>query len=60
VHTIALEVAATDLPVIIEVVDTQSHIDRVLPKLEVLMEGGVIMQERAHVIRYRQSEDASA
>lgn len=59
-HTIALEVTATDLPVIIEVVDAQSHIDRVLPKLEVLMEGGVIMQERAHVIRYRQSQGGPA
>lgn len=59
-HTIALEVAATDLPVVIEVVDTQAHIDRVLPKIEVLMEGGVIMQERARVIRYRQSQGASA
>ena len=36
----------------IEVVDTPQHIDRVLPKLEALMEGGVIMLERAHVIRY--------
>ena len=51
-HTIAIEVAAVGLPVVIEVVDTQEHIDRVLPKIEVLMEGGVIMLERARVIRY--------
>jgi len=56
VHTVAIEVAAVGLPVVIEVVDTQEHIDRVLPKLETLMEGGVIMLERAHVIRYAKSQ----
>jgi uncharacterized protein len=60
VHTVALEVSATDLPLVIEVVDTQQHIDRVLPKLEALMDGGVIMLERAHVIRYARSEPASS
>lgn len=34
IHTTTLEVASTDLPVVIEVVDTQEHIDRVLPKVE--------------------------
>jgi PII-like signaling protein len=59
-HTIAIEVASFDLPVIIEVVDTQEHVDRVLPKLVPLMERGVIMLERAHVIRYAKSEPASS
>ncbi|MGH7391777.1 MAG: DUF190 domain-containing protein [Candidatus Rokuibacteriota bacterium] len=58
VHTINLEVASFGLPVVIEVIDTQEHVDRVLPKLEALMEGGVIMMERAHVIRYARSEPA--
>lgn len=40
IHTIDLEVASIGLPVIIEVVDTQDHIDRVLPKLEAVIEGG--------------------
>lgn len=52
VHTIDIEVAAVGLPLVIEVVDTQGHLDRVLPKIEALMERGVIMLERAHVIRY--------
>ncbi len=52
IHTVDLEVTAVGLPVVIEVVDTPERIDRVLPKLEALMEGGVIMRERAHVIRY--------
>ena len=60
IHTVNIEVAAFGLPLVIEVVDTQEHINRVLPKLEALMEGGVIMLERAHVIRYAKSESASS
>ncbi len=56
IHTFALEVSAEGLPVILEVVDTQAHIDRVLPKLDALMAGGVIMLERAQVIRYAKSQ----
>jgi len=52
VHTVMLEVAAQGLPLVLEVVDTPEHIDRVLPMLEALMTGGLIMTERAHVIRY--------
>jgi PII-like signaling protein len=59
VHTVAIEVAAQGLPVVLEVVDTQEHIDRVLPKLDALMAGGVIMMERAQVIRYAQAPPAS-
>lgn len=55
IHTIDIEVASIGLPVIIEVVDTQDHIDRVLPKVEALMQGGAIMLERAKVIRYSKS-----
>jgi PII-like signaling protein len=56
VHTIDIEVAAQGLPIVIETVDTVEQIDRVRPKLEALMEGGVMMTERAHVIRYTAEE----
>jgi len=42
----------------VEVVDTPARIDRVPPKLEALMAGGVIMTERARVIRYAKSPAA--
>ena len=52
-HTTAIEVAAEGLPVVVEAVDTQERIDRVLPKIEALMGGaGVVTLERAQVIRY--------
>ena len=60
VHTSVIEAVSTDLPLVIEVVDTQEHLDRVLPQLAPLMEGGIIMLERAQVIRYAKSEPPSA
>jgi len=59
IHTMNIEVAAFGLPLIIEVVDTEEHINRVLPKIEALMKGGVITTERAHVIRYASRPSAS-
>ena len=58
IHTVMLEVAARALPVVLEVVDTPSRIDRILPKLDALMAGGIIMTERARVIRYAQTPPA--
>ena len=55
IHTTSIEVMAEGLPIVIEAVDSAEHIERVLPKIEALLLGGVIMLERAHVIRYGQS-----
>jgi PII-like signaling protein len=55
IHTANIEVMAEGLPIVIEVVDTPEHVERVLPKVEALMAGGVIMIERARVIRYAKS-----
>ena len=55
IHTSVIEAVSVDLPVVIEVVDTEEHVDRLLPRLAPLMEGGVIMLERARVIRYAAS-----
>jgi len=60
IHTMDIEVASVGLPIVIEVIDTQAHIDRVLPKVEALMKGGVIMLERAKVIRYTKGNQASS
>jgi PII-like signaling protein len=51
-HAIGVEVAAHGLPVVLEVVDSAERIEQVLPKLEALMVGGIIMLERARVLRY--------
>jgi uncharacterized protein len=60
IHTTMIEVAALGLPIVLEIVDTEEHIASVLPKLEALMVGGIIMTERAHVIRYADGGRSSA
>jgi PII-like signaling protein len=52
VHTVAIEVAAVGLPIVLEVVDTEARIEAVLPKLDDLLAGGVVTVERVRVIRY--------
>ncbi len=42
-----------DLPIIIELVDTEERIQSVLPDLDEMIGGGLITLERAHVILYR-------
>ena len=54
IHTAMIEVAAQGLPIVLEVVDAQERIDRVLPKVDALMSGGVVTVERVRVIRYAQ------
>lgn len=60
IHTANIEVMAEGLPIVIEAVDTPEHVERVLPKVEALMAGGVIMIERARVIRYAKSSEPDA
>lgn len=42
-----------DMPVVIEIVDTEANIDRVLPALDEMVGEGMIMKQRVHVVAYR-------
>ncbi len=57
IHTARLFDISTDLPVIIEIVDTEDKISSFIKSVEVLFEesqsGGLITVEKAEVIRYR-------
>jgi len=53
VHTDKVLRLSLDLPLIIEVVETEETIKQVLPDLEEMMGGGLITLERANVILYR-------
>ncbi|HEU0276142.1 MAG TPA: DUF190 domain-containing protein [Candidatus Udaeobacter sp.] len=52
-HTAKILRLSTDLPVVIEIVDTEEKIDAFLPVLEEMMGGGLVTLERAKVIHYR-------
>jgi PII-like signaling protein len=44
-----------DLPVLIEIVDTDEHIERLLPITEEIVGDGLVTVERVRVITYRAS-----
>jgi len=44
---------SADLPMVIEIVDTEEKIDAFLPHLEQMMSGGLVTLERVQVIHYR-------
>jgi len=54
-HTGKVLRLSSDLPVIIEVVDEEENLERILPSLEPMIGGGLITMERAAVILYRSS-----
>ncbi len=51
-HTDKLLRLSSDLPIVIEVVESQEKIDAVMPRIDELMTGGMITLEKATVIRY--------
>jgi len=51
-HTQKLLELSADLPMVIEVVETQERIDAVMPKVDAMMESGLITLEKVTVIRY--------
>jgi PII-like signaling protein len=52
-HTARILRLSEDLPLVIEVVDTKEHIERVLPVLDTMVEDGLVTLERVQVITYR-------
>ena len=54
-HTGNLLRLSGDLPMVIEAVDTQECIDKVLPKIDELLEEGLVTLEKVRVLRYAPS-----
>ncbi len=52
IHTINLLDLSADLPVVLEIVDTQEQIDRLMPILDEMLQGGLVTVEKVRVIRY--------
>ena len=53
IHTAGLIELSTDLPVVIEVVEDQAHVDRLLPILDEMITGGALVTvEPVRVLRY--------
>ncbi len=55
VHTANILRLSSDLPIVVEVVDSQDRLDRVLAEIDRMMSAGLVTMERARVIRYARS-----
>ena len=58
VHTTKILQLSMDLPLVIEIVDTEEKINAFLPLLDEMMKGGMVTLERVKVIDYRANPDA--
>lgn len=56
IHTIKLLRLSEDLPVMIEIVDTEENVSRILPFLDETVQEGLITIENVRIIKYRHSK----
>jgi len=56
VHAARVFDLSTDLPVLIEIVDTNEKIERFIPLLDEMVHEGLITMENVQVIRYKSGE----
>jgi PII-like signaling protein len=51
-HTAKILRLSDDLPLVVEIVDTQEKIDGFLPELRLIMGGGLVTLEKVRVVHY--------
>lgn len=51
-HTTHLLRLSEDLPIVIEVVDSEAHIERLLPILDEMVTEGLVTMEKVRVLKY--------
>jgi len=56
IHTAKLLALSTDLPMVVEIVDTEENIGRILPFLDETVTEGLVTLEKIRVIKYRHSK----
>jgi PII-like signaling protein len=56
-HTAKILRLSMDLPLVIEIVDTEEQIQTFLPVLDEMMKGGLVTLEKVRVIDYRADTD---
>ena len=51
-HTAHILRLSEDLPIVLEIVDTEEHVERLLPILDEMVGEGLVTLERARVLKY--------
>jgi uncharacterized protein len=57
-HTDRLLRLSSDLPIVVEVVDSRERFEAIMPRVEEMMDGGMITMEKVYVARYRRKREA--
>jgi|SRR5580765_677747 len=55
-HTAKILRLSTDLPIVVEIVDSEEKINSFLPQLDPMIGGGLVTLEKVKVIQYRATE----
>ena len=58
-HTAKILRLSTDLPLVIEIVDSEEKINAFLPLLNRMMGGGLVTMEKVKVIEYKAGQESS-
>ena len=58
VHTAKILRLSMDLPIVIEIVDTEEMIQAFLPTIDRMMQGGMVTLEKVRVLNYRAGEES--
>jgi uncharacterized protein len=58
-HTSKIIRLSMDLPLVIEIVDSEEKINSFLPVLDEMVGGGMVTLEKVKVVHYRSGEDSS-
>lgn len=53
IHTAKFLRLSEDLPIVVEIVDTQEQIDKLLPFLNEQVQEGLVTMEKVHILHYR-------
>ena len=56
IHTAKILRLSMDLPMVIEIVDTEDKVNKLLPFLDEMMGGGLVTLEKIKVIHYRHGQ----
>ncbi len=56
IHTAKILQLSEDMPIVIEIVDTEENINKILPFLDETVEGGLLTLEKATIIKYSSSK----
>jgi PII-like signaling protein len=60
IHTAKILQLSMDMPLVIEIVDTEEKINAFLPILDEIVDGGLITVQKAQVVHYRPSKAKNA